>query len=77
VAVAVPVWIVNTTSRFRTLLSVTAKVMSYMFLHNQRHGIPHLRVPAKLVLAFVNCQSSAAAMLRSATASPTSKILMK
>jgi hypothetical protein len=76
VAVAVPVRIVNVTSRSRTLLNITVTIMSHTFLPNQRHGIPHLRVSTKVGLAFRNSQSSAAAMLRSATASVTSQILI-
>jgi hypothetical protein len=53
-----------------------ATIMSYTFPRNQRHGIPHLRVSTKVGLAFLNSKSSAAAMLRSATASVTSQILI-
>jgi hypothetical protein len=46
-------------------------------LRNQRHDIPHLRVSTKFGRAFLNCQSSVAAMLMSTTASVTSQILEK
>jgi hypothetical protein len=48
-----------------------------MFLRNQCCSISHLRDSFKVGLAFLNSQSIAAAMLRSATASVTSQILMK